>query len=205
MTVDELYYHLLMPYMLPLTISIVITCIMLIRHVPASIPSKPLIFASSVSIVLAIIAFGAALTVKAGISHGVYSPNTSLIEILEKLPKTFKESKLPEDNSELSDKIIIYFRFGCHDCESIYQDLTLAMKDTPDVYYISTRSEQGKQLMEKYPVDETPSLVYIYPDGEKFAVFKLYVIGLDGNAKLNQEFLDRALEIRSKQQEEPAA
>lgn len=199
MTVDELYYHLLTPFMIPLAIAIAVTAVMLFRHVPAERPSKSLIFVSSIAIVLAIIAFGAALIVKAGISHGVYSPNTTLIEILEKLPKTFKESKLPEDNP--GDKIIIYFRFGCHDCESIYQDLTLAMEDVPDVHYISTRSDQGKRLMEKYPVDETPSLVYIYPDGEKFAVYKLYVIGLDGNAHLNQEFIDRALELRSEQQE----
>lgn len=66
---------------------------------------------------------------------------------------------LPED---LSGSIIIYFKYGCEDCYDIHDELTKALKNKDNhIYFISTKSETGEKLLEKYPVAEVPSAIYI--------------------------------------------
>lgn len=72
-----------------------------------------------------------------------------------------EESELPDD---LSNTIIIYFKYGCPDCEAIFKDEKRALKNTPNVYWVSTRSKQGKKLLKTYEVLEVPAGVYINAD-----------------------------------------
>lgn len=132
--------------------------------------------------------------IQTGIQHGVFDEDTTISEIVRRLPKTPKESELPDNPSDI---FIIYFKFGCSDCEAVYPELSRQVRNQPDVYFISTRSEQGKALQEKYPIDETPTLVYIYPDGTRFAKFLLYEKDPSGQVVLAQAMLDRAFELKN--------
>ena len=133
--------------------------------------------------------------IQTGIQHGVFDESTTVSEIVRRLPKTPKESKLPDNPSNI---FVIYFKFGCSDCEAVYPELSLQIQNRQDVYFISTRSEQGLKLQEKYPIDETPTLVYIYPDGNRFAKFKLYKKDESGQIVLAQDMLDKALELKTR-------
>ena len=66
--------------------------------------------------------------------------------------------------------MLIFFRFGCSDCEAVYQDLSLALQNKPDIYWVSTMSNQGQDLLSKYPCRNK------YPDDEQ-AYFIIYFPG----------------------------
>lgn len=132
-----------------------------------------------------------------GIQRGVFDPETSLIEIYQKLSHTPKESKLPE-RKNLGNAMLIFFRFGCSDCEAVYQDLSLALQNKPDIYWVSTMSNQGQDLLSKYPISETPTLIYIYPDAERFAIFELHTKDQNNNIVLNQDLLNQAIMLQEK-------
>ena len=83
---------------------------------------------------------------------------------------THVEDELPED---LSQKLIICYRFGCKDCEDTYEALTEALQNTQDVYWIATRSKQGVAFKDKYNVETVPSAIYITKNGEALS-FTLY-------------------------------
>lgn len=76
------------------------------------------------------------------------------------------ETMLPSDLTELHGKIVIYFRFGCPDCVATHEDMMQALSGVPsqDIYFVSTRSEQGKKLRDIYPCPGTPSGMYICND-----------------------------------------
>lgn len=65
--------------------------------------------------------------------------------------------------SDAENKIIIFVRYDCRDCHLLYD----SMPDAEDVIYISSRSDTGHKLMEKYNIDlvEVPSVVYISKSG----------------------------------------
>lgn len=99
------------------------------------------------------------------LSFGAYDDFTkteTISSIREKTAKGFidQSDELPED---LSGCVLIYFKYGCPDCADIHDDLMTAMQSvsTEKIYFVSTRSEKGKTLLEKYPMSEIPSAVYI--------------------------------------------
>lgn len=90
-------------------------------------------------------------------------------EIIYSVKHTPIESKLPND---LTNATIIYYRFGCNDCNKIDNQLQEKFKDSPKTYWVATRSKQGKDLREDYPIESVPSAVYITED-KKGIVFDL--------------------------------
>lgn len=95
-------------------------------------------------------------------SHGMYQNNLSWKTITESIQTTPKEDKLPNN---LTGCIILYYRFGCSDCEAVYTAMSEFFDGYDDVYWISTRSKQGKTLLETYPVSHVPTGVYITDSG----------------------------------------
>lgn len=71
-----------------------------------------------------------------------------------------QSKELPDD---LSGCIIIYIKYGCPDCRSIHDEIVNCIQDNDvnNIYFVSTRSEKGSQLLELYPVNEVPTGVYI--------------------------------------------
>ena len=102
-----------------------------------------------------------------------------------------EESKLPENPDELKQSLIIYYRFGCRDCEAHYQAIKTAVQPYTNVYWISSRSEQGKQLRETYPVEAVPTGVYITKDGTGLT-YVLYT-QLQNQTRLNEDELQSML------------
>ena len=75
------------------------------------------------------------------------------------------EDILPDN---LTNTTIIYYRFGCHDCNKIDNQLQEKFKNSPNTYWVATRSEQGKKLRKDYPVESVPSALYI--DNQKIGI-----------------------------------
>lgn len=155
--------------------------------------AKPYI-AAMLALYACIFTYSAKMSVD-GIRHGVYDPDTTLREISERLPVTPEESAVPDD---VSGKLLVYFRFGCSDCEAVYNSLYSELKNIPDVYYVSTRSEHGLELLQRYPVEETPSAVYVYPDGTRFAKSVLHKTDDTGAVVLDRARLAELLAVRER-------
>lgn len=94
-------------------------------------------------------------------SHGMYTNDMPFPKVELSIKNSPVEDTIPDD---LDGSIIIYYRFGCIDCEAIYDDLSEIISGKDDIYWVSTESEQGKELMKTYPVDSVPSGIYIYND-----------------------------------------
>lgn len=88
----------------------------------------------------------------------------SFDEIVESIEHSPVESKLPKNKDKC---IVIYYRFGCNDCELIYHSLSERLTDTKNVYWVATRSKQGEYLRKEYPVSDVPSGLYIRNDETK--------------------------------------
>ncbi len=95
--------------------------------------------------------------------HGCNTIFTSTIaELQTGIKYTPVEDILPNN---LNNTIIIYYRFGCHDCELIYEQLDSATKHRDDIYWVATRSKQGQNLLKSYPVSDVPAIVKIDKHG----------------------------------------
>lgn len=90
--------------------------------------------------------------------HGMYDNSISAAQMFRSLRLTPKEDELPSD---LRHSIILYYRFTCSDCEDVYPEINRALRGRSDIYWVSTRSEQGAKLIEQYPVEQVPTGVYI--------------------------------------------
>lgn len=89
--------------------------------------------------------------------HGMYQNNLNIKDIQKAINASPIQSKLPND---LKNNLIIYYKFGCPDCESIYDELLNNLKNT-QVYWVSVKSKTGKNLLNKYPVSDVPAGLYI--------------------------------------------
>lgn len=140
-------------------------------------------------------------TVLTAIRHGAYDTDMGIVEMRRRIPLTPEETPV-QDESELSDCLLVYFRFGCPDCEAVHADLSKTLDDAERVYYISTRSRQGAALMERFPVDEVPCVVYVYPDGASFAKSVPYRRDASGHAVFDESRVRDLLAIRERERSE---
>ena len=104
-----------------------------------------------------------------GFSHGMYDMHTTVTETIDYIGKTPVESQIPDD---LSNKLVIYYKFDCADCHAIYADLKKATQDY-DVIWVSTRSKNGKKLRKTYPVEYVPTGIAFNSD-KQYISFVLY-------------------------------
>lgn len=108
------------------------------------------------------------------VAKGLYTTNNITIQkIIDNTELAHTEDKLPENYDDLKGKLVMYYRFGCPDCNAIYPEWNEMTKNRKDVYWVSTRSEQGKKLLEKYPIHEVPAGIYIKKDGS-YVAYVLY-------------------------------
>lgn len=131
------------------------------------------------------------------------NPEANLITVLSTSPTTLWQTAkqtpfediLPEDKN---GSLIFYFRYGCDDCETIFDQLQ-SYKNNPDykIYWVNTRSDQGLSLREQYPIQKTPSGVYISQDGTKNYTYILYTKDSSGNTILDEKNLNRLLALQS--------
>lgn len=102
-----------------------------------------------------------------------------------------QSKELPADKSGC---IIILYRWGCDDCENAHKQLYQTIQDNTGVYAISTRSELGKSLVEKYGIIEVPAAVYIENDAEN-KYTKKYLVQKN---KFDETQINRLFKLRDK-------
>ena len=141
------------------------------------------------------------LNVKTAYEHGMTEMNISLVEMLDCIKNSPVEDSLPENYDELKGAIIIYYKFDCPDCKAIYNELSQKVKDNPNVYWVSSRTEQGKKILEKYPVEKVPTGIYIRKEdfgGEiNFTAKVLYKADENEKTVLDKEAIERLLYLQN--------
>lgn len=132
------------------------------------------------------------------ISKGMENKSTPVISVIKSNMYTPFEDELPDD---LTGAIVIYYKYGCPDCEAVYPALSKRLSNTNNVYWISTEGDQGKLLLQLYPVDEVPSGIYIrnknYNQSIPYTAKQLYTTNETGNVILNEDALDRLLYLQT--------
>lgn len=84
----------------------------------------------------------------------------NVAEIIRINNETPVSQTLPE---ERNGAIVILYRYGCPDCEAIYDDLHDAIDelDLKNVYYVASSSEYGQKLVEEGDIRYVPTGVYL--------------------------------------------
>ena len=96
--------------------------------------------------------------------HGFTEPkSTHLNTICYSIEHSPSEDKLPSDKTDI---IVIYYRFGCSDCELLYNKIKDRTNNVNHIYWVATRSKQGTELRNTYPIAEVPTSIYIDTSGE---------------------------------------
>lgn len=129
-------------------------------------------------------------------NHGLKDTNIPVYTMEESNKKSPVEDTLPDT---IENSIIIYYKYGCTDCEAIYNDLSKAIKNNDNIYFVSTESEQGKNLLKTYPVNSVPTGIYIYEQNNQTS--KTYIqkpLYITDNSKtiLNKTALERLLYLQ---------
>lgn len=137
-------------------------------------------------------------TIQIAKNHGIYQDNMTWNKVITGIENSPEEDKLPEN---LSNILILYYKFGCEDCEAIYQKEQTTFKNLEQVYWISTRSEQGETLRKTYPVTEVPAGVYI-TDNLKPVVCNLF-LKKQGKIILHEENAQLLLSLYQSSHNEP--
>lgn len=118
-------------------------------------------------------------------------------DIINSVEYSPEEDTLPNDITNIT---VIYYRFGCKDCEKMYHSLSEKFDNVSDVYWIATRSKQGTKLRETFPIETVPSAIYI-SDKETAVLFELYTKSTENNKttiELNENGIDDLFKYRSK-------
>lgn len=126
-------------------------------------------------------------------THGMYQSNMSWNDMLQSIEYSPREDKLPSDIDELTNDIILYYKFGCEDCEAIYQELQDTFSNVENLYWVSTRSEQGQSLLKTYPTPQVPAGVYVTDNGT--AVIKQMYKKTDSEITLNNINVNTLLDL----------
>jgi len=95
---------------------------------------------------------------------------------------------IPENND-----IVIYVRYGCPSCELFYDELNYIQENNEDIYFISTRTITGIDLMQAYPTTIVPSAILI---GSDLEYIPLFIEDEFGNITFNQTGFDELIEQR---------
>lgn len=129
--------------------------------------------------------------------------NLTLEQIDKTASKTPTTSRIPVNRPDLCNipcAIIILYKFGCPDCESIYPSLRAKLlqnkllQNHARVYFVPSGSAFGKKLIKDGHIRQVPTGVYIrhtpLANGAKQNNFILCTIDKNGKTVLNQQALD---------------
>ena len=182
-------------------IFIVLTAITIVAFIKAKTKVILKVVTTTATVICAIFLVYVMVNVKTAFEHGMTEMNISLVEMLDCIKNSPVEDSLPENYNELKGSIIIYYRFDCPDCKAIYNELSQKVKDNLNVYWVSSRTEQGKKALEKYPVEKVPTGIYIRKEdfGEEINFTAKVLYKADENEKtvLDEESIDRLLYLQN--------
>ncbi|MDE6913792.1 MAG: hypothetical protein K2P35_08875, partial [Lachnospiraceae bacterium] len=106
-------------------------------------------------------------------------------------------------NYDQQGNILVYYRFGCEDCEAVYDSLKAKIAGKEDIYWVASRQSEGQKLLQTYAVSEVPSGVIIQEDG-MYTSYMLCDFIYDktdelGERQLDTDALDRLLELQKRE------
>lgn len=131
-------------------------------------------------------------------------------KVITSIMNSPKADKFPEDPS---GSILILYKFGCPDCEAVYDDLKEAVEGH-DVYWIPTTDPNFVTLKEQYgdkthlkdgkPTIDVPAGIYIHKDPEKMngrtgTLYTLYHTDIDGTVHLDESALTRLFKLQNEE------
>lgn len=91
--------------------------------------------------------------------------NMSVRDFTSHIKKTWL-AKEPKPNQK--GILVVVYKFGCPDCESVYEPVNRVLPhNNKNIYYVSSQSPYGKKLVKKTGLTNTPSLVYITKHDKK--------------------------------------
>jgi len=110
-------------------------------------------------------------------SHGYADGwDVAPVDLWEDIELSPKEDHLPPD---MSGCILLYYKFGCHDCNALGTEIYDTLSALAPTYRVATRSRTGRRMLEDYPVPEVPACVYFKTDGTTLS-YVLYKDTSDG-------------------------
>lgn len=117
-------------------------------------------------------------------------------EIIHSVQNSPKEDILPDD---LENITVIYYRFGCNDCNQLYNQLSAYFQNLSDVYWVATRSKQGQELRETFPVENVPTAIFITNENTavNFEITTKSTVNDKTIISLNTENIQELLKFRS--------
>ena len=122
--------------------------------------------------------------------HGMYDFRCNYFKMLHCTQYTPIQDVLP---SKLDGCIIVYYKFGCPDCEAIYNEVKETVDNDKKIYWVSSRSKKGKQLIKEHKITEVPTGVYVSSTGKYYVQKSLYT-----NGKYNKKNMKRLLTLKKK-------
>lgn len=159
-----------------------------------TITRLPLYLGSCMTIISGILGIVLFTQVQTAKPHGLYSMDievTKLAKGIAHSPLDQSESFNPDE--EHKNAIVVLYRFTCPDCEAVYEQFKAQLDSLPyDTYWISSRSKNGRALLEQYGVSEVPTILAFDANG-RVSVAKAYTYDDAGNAILDQSAMDVVL------------
>lgn len=118
------------------------------------------------------------------LDRGLYSLYMPLGEVACDVPASpIDESDAVPDTGE---RVLAFYRFDCPDCHATRDGInTWASENGIDLYWVSTRSERGAELFDRYRLHRVPTLVAVDADGEVLAR-QAYVVDDDGAVHMDK-------------------
>ena len=133
------------------------------------------------------------INVAAAYDHGYYGQDASLAQLVNTTDRTphDQSAELPD---ELTSCIVVLYKYGCPDCDAIYDDLAQSVKNANvKVYYVSSKSERGSGLCAAYDVNDVPTAI-AYADDSSVLQKILYYTDDDKNSHFDADAFDRLIE-----------
>lgn len=118
------------------------------------------------------------------LDRGLYSLHMPLGEVACDVPA----SPIDESNAvpDTGERVLAFYRFDCPDCHATRRGIDAwASENGIDLYWVSTRSERGAELFDRYHLHRVPTLVAVDADGEVLAR-QAYVVDDDGTVHVNE-------------------
>lgn len=156
---------------------------------------------STISILVVILYMAVAVT---AYMHGADLESLQRFGILRTIQAIQKSPVMDKSiNFDQQGNILIYYRFGCEDCEAVYDSLKAEIAGKENIYWVASRQSEGQKLLQKYAVSEVPAGVIIQKDGMyiSYMLCDFVYDKLDGTSKiqLNTDVLNRLLELQKRE------
>lgn len=136
--------------------------------------------------------------------HGADMESLQRFGILRTI-RAIQNSPIADRKASLDQQgnILIYYRFGCGDCEAVYDRLRAETAGKGNIYWVASRQSKGRELLQKYTVSEVPAGVVIQAD----SMYVSYVLcnpaydkpDKTGGVQLDMDALNRLLELQKRE------